>query len=93
MFLSLLFQELSFHLFLLLFSFSFLITIIIFILSLHLTFCSFSPRPQDTSGQLVFSQGFVCNITGYSLPFGKKINVLFKTVPIYSVLQVCTLLS
>lgn len=83
-FLSLLFQELIFLLFLLLSSFSFLITIIIFVLLLHLTFCSFSPGPQDTSGQLVFSQGFVCNITGYSLPLGKKRNVLFKTVPIYA---------
>lgn len=75
-------------LFLLLYSFSFLVMIIIFFLLLHPTFCSFSPSPQDTSGQLVFSQGFVCNITGYSLPLGKKINVLFKTAPIYSVLQV-----
>jgi len=72
---------------------SFLITITIFFLLLHLTFLFLQSFPQANSKQSVFSQGLVCNITGYSSPLGKKRNVLFETVAIYRALQVCMLLS
>lgn len=59
--------------------FSFLIIITILFFLLHFTSLYLQSFLQVNSKQFISSQGLVCNVTGYSSPLGKKINVLFQT--------------